>query len=132
MASTYVCDLTRDSLAKVLLPINYAVGVQGGSQTAVLLLRALQSEGNHLLSCDFANAFNTVLRSKIFEALAAEPSLSKLAPLAHWLYGSPSSLYVRGQGQELHHIAPARAPDKVACWVQPSSAWPSSPSTSGR
>jgi hypothetical protein len=104
MASIYVCDLTRDSLAKVLLPINYAVGVQGGSQTAVLLLRALQSEGSHLLSCDFANAFNTVLRSKIFEALAAEPSLSKLAPLAHWLYGSPSSLYVRGQGQELHHI----------------------------
>jgi len=34
MAAIYVCDSIRDELAKVLQPINFAVGVQGGSQTA--------------------------------------------------------------------------------------------------
>jgi hypothetical protein len=104
MAAIYVCDSIRDELAKVLQPINFAVGVQGGSQTAVLLLRSLQHDGNHLLSCDFANAFNCVSRAKIFESLLAEPTLSKLVPLTYWLYGSPSSLYVRRPGQDPYHI----------------------------
>ena len=103
MAAIYVCDSTRGT-GKGSPTHQLGGGCAGRSQTAVLLLRSLQHDGNHLLSCDFANAFNCVSRAKIFESLLAEPTLSKLVPLTCWLYGSPSSLYVRRPGQDPYHI----------------------------
>ena len=104
LAAIYVCSALKEELATALLPINFAVGASGGSAVAVLLLRSLRRTGGNIMSCDFANAFNNVSRTKIFEALLGEPKLAGLLPLTYWLYGTASSLYVYRRGQSPHLI----------------------------
>mmetsp|Transcript_2547 Transcript_2547/g.5878 ORF Transcript_2547/g.5878 Transcript_2547/m.5878 type:complete len:633 (+) Transcript_2547:396-2294(+) len=81
-----------------LSPLQVGVGVKGGTQAAVhatkAYLRALPcNSGKHLLTIDFANAFNSISRGALLEAVAA-----RAPQLAPWVFGSyarHSDLWIR-------------------------------------
>jgi hypothetical protein len=92
--------VTPDS---VLLPDQFGVGTPGGVEPVVWSINDSIAEGcPGLLSLDFSNAFNTVSRHRIAQAVAAD--LPKLYRLTKLLYNQPSPLLVNDAGGNTHTL----------------------------
>jgi hypothetical protein len=93
---------------QVLFPNNIQMGIniKGGPQSALHIIQtALQSNKNHVIICtDFANAYNSINRSKIGKAFLDNALLTDLHPLFHALYSQPAPLLIHGKDGVLHSI----------------------------
>ena len=82
-----------DSMAELLSPRQLGYGVRGGAEAAVHAARYfLQnlSSGEVLLKLDFRNAFNSIRRDRMLEAV--RDLAPDIYPLVHSAYSAPSSL----------------------------------------
>ena len=84
----------------VFLPSQVGVGISGGAEAVAHAVSRLVGEYGHdpslaLLKIDFENAFNSVSRAALLEAVLAEfPSLARWA---WWCYGEHSQLWAGGR-----------------------------------
>lgn len=87
-------------IAARLAPVQLAIGVEGGSQLAFhMLWNALHSDRDlAAITLDLRNAYNTISRRRILEALYAHEELEGLWKFSRWLLGSPSLLLVAQDG----------------------------------
>ena len=95
VASRAVLAQCSSALAAELAPLQLAVGVRGGCESAAKALQARLDSEPHLvlLSFDIKNCFNAVSRARLFRELAARPKLRQLLPLARLLYDGESSMW---------------------------------------
>jgi hypothetical protein len=79
-----------------LAPLQLRVGVPGGSQSVGHALRSGLSccPGDVILQLNFRNAFNSVSRTALLQAVASRAP--RLLPFAAWTYRSHGPLVVRG------------------------------------
>ncbi len=78
--------------------LQLGVGRQGGSETALHLIRFLLEDHPDRYSgaaIDLVNAFNSINRGRVLQALFDEPRLQSLWRLAAWSYGNHAQLWVR-------------------------------------
>ena len=97
----------RDDFQELLAPYQLGVAVPGGSEAVVLGIRtAMEAHPDWLLvSMDLANAFNTVDRSLVFEALReAGPAMRLLLPYVRMQYGQPGHLWYKDGPRSVHLI----------------------------
>ena len=98
LAALRQVNLVLEAARALLLPHQLGIGVSGGCEAAVHIVRnALQNESSALaaLLVDFENAFNTISRHKILAALYSQPSLQALFKVTAFAYSSPSALLVK-------------------------------------
>ena len=91
----------RDALQQALMPLQFGIAVQGGTEAVVLGIRAaLQAHPDWVvLKVDVSNAFNSVHRSSFFEALlAGGEEFRSILPFVRSMYGAPSDLWFRLEG----------------------------------
>jgi hypothetical protein len=101
LAGKVACRLVSAKAAALLSPRQLGFGVPGGAEVAVHATRRyLQSlPFNHIfVKIDFSNAFNSVRRNVILEAV--QRHIPELLPYASSCYSEPSSLTFGG-----HRIA---------------------------
>ena len=92
-----LCALTAcEDAGKALAPLQMAVGVSGGVDAVVHAIRAALAEDPDaaLLTVDQANAFNSVARPAVFEAV--KERVPELLPMVQWAYGAPTDLHIVG------------------------------------
>ena len=92
-----LCALTAcEDLGRSLAPLQLAVGVSGGVEALVHAVKsALASDPDAaLLSVDMANAFNTLDRSALFDAV--QQRAPSLLAFVQWSYGAPTDLHIVG------------------------------------
>ena len=97
----------RDALQNAMLPLQFGVAVPGGAEAVVLGIRAaLEAHPEWVvLKVDVANAFNTVHRSTIFQALAdGEEAIQSIIPFVRSMYGRPSDLWFKQDGPFVHRF----------------------------
>ena len=93
LASKCACLYAMESIPHLLSPYQLGFGVSGGAEAAV---HAARMYLNHLppqkalLKIDFKNAFNSIRRDKMFEAV--EAYIPELLPFVHSVYSAPSTL----------------------------------------
>jgi hypothetical protein len=111
------CMMARiaDELPALFPAIQYGVQQQGGSETAVQLIRSSLHEIQQLrstnpstikspiiaLTTDFKNAFNSIFRVKVWEALLANKKTEPIWKAFHWQYSTASPLLVYSRSGEL-------------------------------
>ena len=81
-----------DDMAELLAPIQLGYGVRGGSEVAVHAARCFLSnmeDHQAVVKLDFTNAFNSIRRDCMLEAVEKCPSLYSLV---HSAYASPYNL----------------------------------------
>ncbi len=80
----------RDEMATLLAPRQLGYGVRGGAEAAVLAARFYLQDMQHrcVLKLDFMNAFNTLRRDKILQAVHISVRICSLLSTRHLL---PSS-----------------------------------------
>ena len=78
-----------------LSPLQHAFGVSGGPSIVAHALRAAITHDSStvILSADFKNAFNTLTRASILQAIRS--SCPYLQAYFHFAYGAPSNLCIR-------------------------------------
>ena len=83
----------RDRMAALLAPRQLGYGVRGGAEAAVHAARLYLQDLQHqcILKLDFRNAFNTLRRDKMLQAV--QKLAPDLLPFVHASYSSPSSLF---------------------------------------
>ena len=83
----------RDNMAALLAPCQLGYGVRGGAEAAVHAARLYMQDLQHrcVLKLDFRNAFNTLRRDKMLQAV--QNFTPDLLPFVHGSYSSPSSLF---------------------------------------
>lgn len=89
-------SLVIEQAAKILLPIQYGVGVSGGCQQVIHQLQHVLEQASDpvaALAVDFHNAFNTRHRGDILRALYTEEALRPIWKIADFAYSAPSPLY---------------------------------------
>jgi hypothetical protein len=94
---TGLCAMTAcEELGRSLAPLQLAVGVSGGVEALAHAVRsALATDSDAaLLTVDMANAFNTVDRSALFEAV--QKHVPALLAYVQWSYGAPTDLHIIG------------------------------------
>ena len=94
---TGLCAMTAcEELGRSLAPLQLAVGVSGGVEALAHAVRlALTADPEAaLLTVDMANAFNTVNRSALFEAV--QQRVPSLLAYVQWSYGAPTDLHIVG------------------------------------
>jgi hypothetical protein len=98
IAAKVACSSVRNELGTLLRPHQMGFATSCGTEAIVHSCRRYLSSGNSglFLKLDFANAFNTVTRSKVLEA--AKDHVPSLFPLVFQAYGTPSHLLF---GEEL-------------------------------
>jgi hypothetical protein len=82
LAALHAITSVSSILADILQPIQFGVGIPGGTEIAASLLQSLLTDtGAHSagLACDFRNAFNEVDRAHILKSLSGAPPRSDLA-----------------------------------------------------
>ena len=92
-----LCALTAcENAGKALAPLQMAVGVSGGLDAVVHALRAALAKDPEaaLLTVDQANAFNSVSRAAVFEAVRER--VPELLPIVQWAYGAATNLHIVG------------------------------------
>ena len=87
--------LAVDTGGTTTRPNQYAIGKQGGAIKVIHPLREL-SETNHILRLDMSNAYPSMRRFKIREALAKEDD--SLRAYFECMYGTPSKCAMFGPG----------------------------------
>ena len=83
----------RDKMAALLAPRQLGYGVRGGAEAAVHAARLYLQDLQHrcVLKLDFRNAFNTLRRDKMLQAV--QNFAPDLLPFVHLSYSSSSSLF---------------------------------------
>ena len=83
----------RDKMAALLAPRQLGYGVRGGAEAAVHAARLYVQDLQHrcVLKLDFRNAFSTLRRDKMLQAV--QNLAPDLLPFVHASYSSPSSLF---------------------------------------
>ena len=83
----------RDKMAALLAPRQLGYGVKGGAEAAVHAARLYLKELQHqcVLKLDFRNAFNTLRRDKMLQAV--QSFAPDLLPFVHSSYSSSASLF---------------------------------------
>ena len=107
MASRAIMGHLRDEFHELLLPYQMGVAVPGGSEAVVLGIRAaLEANPDWtLVAVDISNAFNSISRCAIFEALRdGGPQLQQLIPYARAQYGNPTPLWYKDGPRSVHRI----------------------------
>jgi len=100
LAAHYLMSLIEPVLPSLFPRIQYGVKRAGGSESAAQLTRAAiaQSRVAHpdtiALKTDFANAFNSVSRVKVWDTLLSHPTTERIWRMFHWAYSPPSPLLV--------------------------------------
>jgi hypothetical protein len=91
-------------LGPSLAPLQRGVRILGAAEGVVHVVRsALASDPEALLlSLECRNAFNTVSRAAILEAVAT--SAPSVMPFLRWAYGGPSRIFIRGAPHDTDHI----------------------------
>ena len=82
----------------ILQPIQLGVAVSGGCESIIHNLQHILELEDHptaALAIDFKNAFNTISRKAMLEALYSHPQLQYIWRLVDFAYSTPSDLYVR-------------------------------------
>ena len=77
-----------------LAPLQLGVGTRGGTETVVHALSSALAEGHAVFAIDMRNAFNTVSRQAILEAV--KERAAPLLPMVQWAYGRPTALHIVG------------------------------------
>ena len=77
-----------------LAPLQLGVGTRGGTETVVHALSSALAEGHAVFAIDMRNAFNTVSRQAILEAV--KEHAAPLLPMVQWAYGRPTALHIVG------------------------------------
>ena len=86
-------QMVVDDMADLLSPRQLGYGVKGGAEAAVHATRRYLTNlpsGHALLKFDFKNAFNSVRRDRMLEAV--QDLAQDIYPLVHSAYSAPSSL----------------------------------------
>ena len=97
LASKCACLYSLESIPQLLFPYQLGFGVPGGAEAAIHAARIYL---NHLplqkalLKIDFKNAFNSIRRDKVLEAV--EVHIPELLPFVHSVYSAPSTLMWEG------------------------------------
>ena len=83
----------RDKMAALLAPRQLGYGVRGGAEAAVHAARLYMQDLQHrcVLKLDFRNAFNTLRRDKMLQAV--QNFAPDLLLFVHASYSTPSSLF---------------------------------------
>lgn len=92
-----LCALTAcEEVGPSLAPLQLSVGVPGGAEAVNLAVRAALAEDPEaaLLTVDFDNAFNSVSRSAVFDAVKVRAP--GLLPVVQWAYGAATDLHIVG------------------------------------
>jgi hypothetical protein len=92
-----LCALTAcNEVGPSLAPLQLGVGIPGGAEAISHAAQAALATDPEaaLLTVDQANAFNSVTRSAVFEAV--KEHVPKLLPFVQWAYGAPTSLHLVG------------------------------------
>ena len=93
LVAKIACKRVADDMAELLAPVQLGYGVRGGSEAAVHAARCFLSnmeEHQAVVKLDFANAFNSIRRDCMLEAV--EAFCPSLYSLVHSAYASPSDL----------------------------------------
>ncbi|CAI7855558.1 unnamed protein product, partial [Closterium sp. NIES-54] len=85
--------IRREPVRDFFLPLQYGVAVPGGAEAVIHAARAFSDArpDSLVLQADISNAFNSISRAAIADALH-EPTLSPLLPLVKLTYGNSSQL----------------------------------------
>lgn len=108
LAAHYSMHLIEAEMPRLFPRIQFGVKRAGGSEAAAHLTRALTAQSilHHFdtigLATDFANAFNTSSRAKIWETILQHPTTEPMWRMFHWAYASSSPLLVYSDGGRLH------------------------------
>lgn len=110
LAGMYLVSMIPDAACSLFPTVQYGVGIPAGTEkafhNAVVALRYGPREERMdvtperkdgeprriAICCDIRNAFNSISRQKIFEALEAEPKCAHMLPFYQWAYRKPSLL----------------------------------------
>ena len=98
LASKAIASHLSHDFQEALQPFQLGVAVPGGSEAVVLGIRAaLEANPDWtLVAMDVSNAFNSIHRSAIFEALQeGGPRLQSLIPYVRAMYGKPTPLWYK-------------------------------------
>ena len=98
--------MVAPSASAAFMPLQFGVCTDAANESVVNACRGFmqaEPEGVVFLA-DFKNAFNTVHRGKALKALAEEPEMMRLLPLAKWAYESPAPLLMRNEQRKLTQL----------------------------
>ena len=93
LVAKVACSAVRDRVTERLAPLQLGFGVKQGAEAAAHAARCYVGNlgpGEALLKIDFANAFNTINRDEVFEAIA--DYAPELLPFIDVCYGQPTFL----------------------------------------
>lgn len=82
-----------------LAPLQVGAGVSGGIDAAAHAIQAALAEDPEMmvLSTDLENAYNTVSRQAVFDAVEAE--VPELLPMVRWAYAAATNLHIVGAAE---------------------------------
>ena len=116
LMSKGIMEATKEEATSVLAPQQVAVGVSGGPSKVIIGMRLLleANPGWAMVKMDIRNAFNSVDRVAVLEALAAHTQLRCLVPVFHATLRPESAVFFHGvqDGQ------PIRAPFRSSAGLQ--------------
>ena len=93
MAAFLALENVQGNIPEVLGPAQFAF-LPGGAETASLLLKALTEEGTGYAT-DLKNAYNSLSRDQMLEALYNESALEPIFRLVDWTYSTNEPLCPR-------------------------------------
>lgn len=101
MLAEYIClNPCREHLDKILQPLQLGVGAPSGVDTAAHLMQQVLDSGSRerstaVVLIDITNAYGTISRRAMLEALYKHPQLRSLWQIAHWSLSAPAVRYLR-------------------------------------
>ncbi len=101
MLAEYICLLPCNQyLDSILQPIQLGVGAPSGVDTAAHLMQQVidsgsREHGTAVVLIDITNAYGTISRRAMLEALYKHPRLKPLWQIARWSLGAPAVRYLR-------------------------------------
>jgi hypothetical protein len=111
LATSYIIKMTKDPISACFPTIQHGVGDPGGSEKALHLIQATLDNLKHnnvdkpcVLQLDIKNAFNSLSRHNIAQALAANPSLSSHYRIFSFLNDSSSPIILTHPSESKTHI----------------------------
>lgn len=94
----------QHEMAPALRQFQYGINSKGGAQHVPTLINIRERPGDVIIKTDVTNAYGSVSRNSIFQALQAQDS--KFSPLVDYvaaIYGRPNLLLLRGNHIQLAH-----------------------------
>lgn len=110
VATSAVVASIKSHAASHLMPVQRAVGVKGGLESAIHEAQHLLSNDQALLDLDIKNAFNTRHTDKCLSELFAVPALGPVHRLAHWLYAREAPLFAVKDGEVADRLVSSTGP----------------------